>query len=67
MLRHKRYGITVEPTIGRRVREYSHRTGKKMYSIISDAVREYLDRVDPQTNEVLESNNIQDFNFGVQS
>jgi predicted DNA-binding protein len=48
MLRHKRYGITVEPTVGRRVREYSHKTGKKMYAVVAEAIKEYLDRVDPQ-------------------
>jgi len=48
MLRNRRYGITVEPGVGKRVRDYSHKTGRKMYAVISEAVREYLDRVDPQ-------------------
>lgn len=49
MLRNRRYGITVEPGVGKRVRDYSHKTGRKMYAVISEAVKEYLDRVDPQT------------------
>ena len=48
MLRNRRYGITVEPGVGKRVRDYSHRTGKKMYAVVAEAIKEYLDRVDPQ-------------------
>ena len=48
MLRNRRYGITVEPGVGKRVRDYSHRAGRKMYSVVAEAIKEYLDRVDPQ-------------------